>query len=283
MLPKYFQKDSYSMKLALRYYRYSTPFLVASIISHILFQFMLSASTAMADTREEELAKVSSFSILISAEPENAGHYLQRGNAHYFLNNLDLAIADYTRSIRLDDRQDEAYFGRGMALGRSGLIDAGIEDLSVYLQRHPHSSVAYTKRGVRHIWKGDFDKAERDLLQAVKLDKNNAEAHDDLGVIYAQSGKNALAAKHFQTTIQLDPGYQKAYHNLAMVSFLGGLPHEALVIVNAGLELNPDSKNSMMLKASILTALGRNKEAQAASNIAEFLPEGNWTELAPIK
>ena len=253
------------------------------IILLLFCTLALPASAAMADTREQAIEKISQLSKQISAEPERADHYLKRGDAHYLLNNLELAIADYAKAISLDDKQDEAYFGRGMALGRRGAIDEGIADLSVYLKRHPESSVAYTKRGVRYIWKGDFDSAARDLSNAVTLDPHNAEAHDDLGVIYAQKGKNSLAAKHFLTTIQLDHTYQKAYHNLAMVYHLSGLQQEALDVLNAGLELNPENRNSMLLKATILSALGRKDDAQAAGNIAEFLPEGNWSEHAPVK
>ena len=253
------------------------------IVFSILCILMLHSPAAIADPREEAMATVAHFTTLITAEPARARHYRLRGDAHYLLNHLDLAIADYSECIRLDDKQDEAYFGRGMALGRRGSIDEGIADLSVFLKRHPNSSLAYTKRGVRYIWKGDFDNAASDLSKAVELDHNNAEAHDDLGVIHAQKGKYSLAATHFLTTIQLDPTYQKAYHNLAMVYYLSGLPQEALDALNAGLALNPENRNSMMLKATILSALNRQKEAQAASDIAEFLPEGNWTERAPVR
>jgi Flp pilus assembly protein TadD len=68
-----------------------------------------------------------------------------------------------------------------------------------------------------------------------------------------------------------------------MVYHLGGLQQEALDAINAGLQLNPEKRNSVMLKATILSALGRQDEARAASNMAEFLPEGNWSEHAPVK
>ena len=61
--------------------------------------------------------------------------------------------------FKLDDKQDNAYFGRGMALGRMGLVDEGIADLSVFILRHPESSVAYTKRGVRSIWRNNLPEA----------------------------------------------------------------------------------------------------------------------------
>jgi tetratricopeptide (TPR) repeat protein len=268
---------------SLKYYQSAISIPTTRIVFLIFCQFTLLAPLAKADTREATEEKISYLSKLITAEPERASLYLQRADAHYLLNNLDKAITDYSSAIRIDDRQDEAYFGRGMALGRQGLIREGIAELSVYLQRHPDSSVAYTKRGVRYIWISDFDSAARDLTTAIELNHNNAEAHDDLGVIYAKKGNNSLAAKHFQMTIQLDPTYQKAYHNLALVYHLSGHSQEALDILNAGLTLNPDNRNSMILKSSILSTLGREEEAKVASNIAEFLPDGNWSEHTPVQ
>ncbi|KVW98037.1 tetratricopeptide repeat protein [Thiobacillus denitrificans] len=208
--------------------------------------------------------------------------YTRRGDACYALSDLHGAVENYTAAIRLDDRQDDAYFGRGMALGRLGRVDEGIADLDVYVQRHPDSSVAHTKRGVRNIWRNNLAEAERDLTRAIELDPDNAEAHDDLGVVYAKHNRITLAARHFATAIRIDPSYQKAYHNLAICFHLRGQPMEALEIVDAGLQLDPDSRDSLLLKSTVLHALGRKDEASAIAEHAEFLPESNWSERSEI-
>jgi tetratricopeptide (TPR) repeat protein len=234
-------------------------------------------------TREEVEERMRNVERQIRAAPKQAGLYVERGNAYFQLREFDLAIDDFTTALKLDDRQDDAYFGRGMALARNGQVDAGIADLSVYLARHPDSSVAYTKRGVRYLWKGDRENAEKDLARAVTLDARNAEAHDDLGVIHAQRGDYARAGEHFQTTIRLDPTYQKAHHNLAMVYYLTGRHAAALAAVNRSLELRASARGSLLLKGEILAALGRHEEARRVRQDAEFLPEENWSERAPVQ
>lgn len=236
-----------------------------------------------ADLSQEQVnAKLTRIDRLITAKPGIALNYLERGDIYYLLNNLPLALKDYSTAISLDDTQDKAYFGRGMTYGRMGLVEEGIADLSVYIKRHPTSSVAYTKRGVRNIWRGNLPEAERDLTRAIELDPNNAEAHDDLGVVHAQQHRVSIAAKHFKTAIKLDPSYQKAYHNLSMCYYMGGQSENALKIIDAGLELDADNRNSLMLKATILQSLGREAEAKTLSDQAEFLPESNWTERSTI-
>ena len=240
------------------------------------------ATSAEFQTREAALAALKEYNQLIIAEPNFAVLYTLRGDAYYALNDFHGATENYTSAIKLDAKQDKAYFGRGMALGRMGLVDEGIADLSVFIQRHPDSSVAYTKRGVRNIWRNNLVEAERDLTRAVQLDPSNAEAHDDLGVVHAKNSRIQQAAQHFSTAIRLDPGYQKAYHNLAICYHMTGQNPKALEIVDAGLLLDPDSRETLMLKSVILHTLGKTEEAKKIEERAEFLPEGSWTERSEV-
>lgn len=258
---------------------------ISGILSIMLATIML-AMTAVAgaefQTREAAHAALKEYNRLIADEPHFAVLYTLRGDAYYALNDLHAAIENYTSAIELDDRQDKAYFGRGMALGRMGLVDDGVADLDVFIQRHPTSSVAYTKRGVRNIWRNNLVEAERDLVRAVQLAPTNAEAHDDLGVVHAKHNRLSRAAWHFSTAIRLDPGYQKAYHNLAICYHLAGENRKALEIVDAGLLLAPDSRGTLMLKSTILQALGKTAEAKEIEVHAEFLPQENWTERSAV-
>lgn len=253
------------------------------ILQGLLIVFVLSA-TASADntTREQAEAELARLDRVIASSPTAAQLYVERGDTCYLLNDHQRAVVDYSTALTLDDKLDKAYFGRGMAYGRMGLIDEGIADLSVYIARNPNDSVAYTKRGVRNIWRGHWQEAERDLTRAVELDPNNAEAHDDLGVVLAKKNNIREAAKHFSTAIKLDPAYQKAYHNLAICFHVGGRHDAALEIVDAGLSLDRDNRGSLLLKAAILQSLGRAAEAQKITEHAEFLPEDNWSERAAI-
>ncbi|HEY9098618.1 MAG TPA: tetratricopeptide repeat protein [Thiobacillus sp.] len=233
-------------------------------------------------TREAALAALKEYNHLISVEPHFAVLYTLRGDAYYALNDLHGAVENYTSAIKLDGQQNQAYYGRGMALGRMGLVDEGIADLDVFIQRHPNSSLAYTKRGVRNIWRNNLVEAERDLTRAVQLDPGNAEAHDDLGVVHAKHNRIQQAAHHFSTAIRLDPSYQKAYHNLAIIYHMSGQDQKALAVVDAGLLLDPDSRGTLMLKSTILHALGQTEAARKIEQRAEFLPEDNWTERSSV-
>lgn len=232
---------------------------------------------------DELVQEVEQLNRLIQSKPTQAALYARRGTAWFKLREFDKAIEDFSAALKLNDKLDEAWFGRGMALGRNGQVDEGILDLGVYIHRHPTSSLAHTKRGVRYLWKGDLDNAEKDLARAVVLNPANAEAHDDLGVIRAQRGEYDKALQHFQATVRHDPSYQKGYHNLALVYYITSRNEQALDSVDKALKLIPEARDSLLLKGSILEALGRHKEAKTLREDAEFLPPGEKSSRMPIQ
>ena len=237
-----------------------------------------------AESEQDRLERqIADLSHRIEREPGNVSLYIARGDARFLLHRFDEASDDYSRAIALDDHADAAFYGRGMALARAGFIEDGIRDLTVFLERHPDSSLAHTKRGVRYLWLGDRLHAEHDLRKAVELDARNAEAHDDLGVVLAQQKSYKEAILHFQTAIKIDSSYQKAHHNLAMAYYLVGRDLLALQAVNGALALSPEARNSLLLKATILDALGQSQQAATIREQAEFLPEGNWSEQADVQ
>ena len=220
---------------------------------------------------------------LIQAEPKNPIPYIERGDARFLAHQFDEAVDDYTAALEINDALDEAYFGRGVALARSGFIEAGIEDLDIYIQRNPKSSIAYTKRGVRYLWLGNMEKAKADFDMAIKINPNNAEAHDDLGVIFAKHEQYYQASDHFISAFEIDPTYYKAYYNMALISFITNKDQLALKMVENSLAIAPGLRNSLILKARILEALGRAAEAESIMDEAAFLPEGNWSESVPLQ
>lgn len=232
-------------------------------------------------TQESVQEQIDVLDRLIESRPD-ALHYVKRGEAHYQAHNFDKAIADFSKAIQLNDRLDDAYYGRGMALARHGEVERGIADLGVYIRRHPDSSLAHTKRGVRYLWNGDEANAEQDFLKAIALDPRNAEAHDDLGVIRARRAEYDRAMEHFNIAIRVDPSYHKAYHNLALVYYLVDRESQALKAVDAALKLAPEDRNTLLLKSKILSALGRHDEAKRVKEDADFLPAGNWSERMPV-
>ena len=249
----------------------------------IILLVTFTTAEAEVSSMDEAEKQIDSITKQIDKNDEDAALYTRRGKLYFDIHEFDTAVEDYSAAINLDDSLDAAWFGRGMANARMGFISEGIADLSVYLERNPDDSIALTKRGVRHLWNGDKLNARHDFQKAIKIDPENAEAHDDLGVVFSQLGDYKQAIKHFSRTVNIDPSYQKGHHNLAMALFITENDLLALTSINNSLALRPDSRNSLLLKSEILTALGRHAEAKELEDEAIFLPEANWSESVPIE
>ncbi|VAW52530.1 hypothetical protein MNBD_GAMMA05-1116 [hydrothermal vent metagenome] len=249
----------------------------------LLLFLITNFSYAEMDPFEMAEEKIETLTSQITKSPNSANLYVERGDVYFLIHEFDSSVEDYTTAIDLDKSLDSAYFGRGLALGRQGFISEGIKDLSHFIKNNSDSSLAYTKRGVRFLWLGDNDSAKNDFIRALSINPNNAEAHDDLGVVLAQAGNYLEAINHFKLTVQIEPNYQKGYHNLAMAYYVTENDALALNSVNTSLHLKPTARNSLLLKSKILAALGRLKEAAELEEEAEFLPDGDWSEQAPVQ
>lgn len=88
---------------------------------------------------------IEKLTLLINKDATNAKLYIKRADTYFEKREFFDAVEDYTTAIELDSKADQAYFGRGMALARQGMISEGIADLSVFIKRNPNNSLAYTK------------------------------------------------------------------------------------------------------------------------------------------
>lgn len=251
--------------------------------SMILVPVILAASVSIVLANADVDSQIKHYTHELKAKPKSVALLIKRGDLYFKTHQFDKAIADYNSAIRLDDHADKAYYGLGLALGRDGYVRQGIKDLSIYIRRHPTDEYAYTKRGVRYLWLREDSNAEKDLTKAITLNPKDAEAHDDLGVVLGRRGNYKAAFKNFEACVSIDPTYFKGWHNLAMTYYVFRDDKQALAAVNEALKLDPSHRSSMLLKATILHSMGRDKEAAKVRDDAEWLPVGDSSQNIPVK
>ena len=82
---------------------------------------------------------------------------------------MDVAIADYTRAIKLDPKFLPAYHNRAHDYYGRGEYDKAIADYTEELRLNPKFAEAFHGRGWAYKKLGDNVKAEEDFLQAKRL------------------------------------------------------------------------------------------------------------------
>jgi len=246
--------------------------------------FMLIANSAIAgnSAQQDLLSMFDSNSSPIAEPVANTESYLAHADKLLDQQNFGQALAYYNKVIRMDRSIDDAFLGRSIAHSGVGKLEESIADLNVFILRNPRHSMAHVYRGVRYMSQGAHEYAELNLLKAIKLNPRNAQAYDDLGVLYAQQGDIKEALQYFTQALRIDPYNEMAYHNTAIAYFLLEENQKALQAVNKAVRLMPESRDTFVLKAQILDALGLSEEAKKVRNYAQYLSEGHWVESASI-
>ncbi|KAJ3327686.1 cytochrome c oxidase subunit 1 [Blyttiomyces sp. JEL0837] len=156
---------------------------------------------------------IQAFTKLIRLNFENGQAYLYRGRANAFLAKWDEALRDLTMAIQLaPDRADVFYF-RGCLLRERNRRKA-IEDFSVsiLIDDGPNNVEAVFQRAVMYYRLKKYDLAVADYMTVVDLDPNKAMAWLNLGVIYMRFFNEYYKALHcFDKAIFHDPIMLRAY------------------------------------------------------------------------
>jgi len=94
------------------------------------------SSAAMADESKDCLGhkdgavRIKGCSALIQRDPRNAIAYHNRGLAYAAKDDLDRAVADYTKAIELNPNYGPAFDGRGRVLARQGDYPRALADVT---------------------------------------------------------------------------------------------------------------------------------------------------------
>lgn len=253
-------------------------------LSAIVVAFMLLAVSFFAQANEASTKGMLGLTDEVSGveSVKSAETYLSIADDLLDQQRFSQALSYYTKVIHINRQIDAAFLGRSIAYGGIGRNEEAIADLNVYILRNPKDSMAYVYRGVRYMSQGATEAAERNLIKAVQIDPKNAQAYDDLGVLYAQQGRVEFSLKYFGQALRIDPYNEMAYHNLAIAYFLLDDNRRALGAVDRAIRLAPESRDTYILKAQILDALGKVDEAKKVRHYAQFLNEPTWTESVSV-
>jgi tetratricopeptide (TPR) repeat protein len=109
----------------------------------------------------------------------------------------DRAIAAFSEAIRLDPKNANVFFDRGIAYGKKGDNDRAIADYNEAIRLNSNYANAFLNRGFSYFKKGDNRRAIADYNEAIQLDPKYALAFCNRGVaklkINDASGKADLA------------------------------------------------------------------------------------------
>lgn len=140
----------------------------------------------------------------------SAGDLVKQGVTKGRGGDYEGAIADFTRAIKLDPNNADAYFYRGfayrfLARGRatserasaSNDLKQAVDNFDQTIKIDPTYTRAYFERGLSQDDLGNKREAITDYTQTLELDAEFAEAYYNRGVIHSELGEKAEALDDF--------------------------------------------------------------------------------------
>jgi tetratricopeptide (TPR) repeat protein len=137
--------------------------------------------------------------------------YNHRGIVWHERGESDSAMADFNEAIRLEPRNEAAYFNRGLVWSARGDHDRAIADYTRAIQLDPKYSDAYHSRGNDWYFKEELDKAIADYSEAIRLDPAFSLAYYNRGFAWSLKQDYDRAIADYDATIRLEPSFSPAY------------------------------------------------------------------------
>ncbi|MCJ7584980.1 MAG: tetratricopeptide repeat protein [Anaerolineales bacterium] len=162
-----------------------------------------------------------------------AGCYLNR-------NELENAINDADRAIRINPNNSFIWTVRGETYFRKKDYDKAIEDLSIAIELDPYYEYARIVRADSYDCKKDYDKAIEDFTIAIKNDPENAYALNSRGLDFMNQGKYELALVDLNQSLEIEPNNAWAIAQCGIVHKRMGWYEEAINDFRKALEIDKD-------------------------------------------
>ena len=175
-----------------------------------------------------------------TSAPTTEEDFFNSAQAKRAAGDLDGAIADYNRAIRLNPKESAAYNNRRLAKEGRGDLNGAIADYSRAVQLNPKDAFAYNNRGNAKAAKGDFNGAIADYDRAIRLDPKYANAYYDRGLAKKKKNDFAGAISDYNRVIELDPKMAKAYCDRGVAKRRKGDLDGAIIDYDRGIELDPE-------------------------------------------
>jgi protein O-mannosyl-transferase len=155
------------------------------------------------------------------------------------------SITLYNAALRVGPHY-VAYNNRGTALFRAGQLEPALKDFDRAVRLKPVFAQARNNRGAVLSDLGRYEEAIREFNKAIEQDPSFAAAYDNRGNAYLRLGKGEEALREYDHSIKLQPTVAVYYNNRAAAYFelrryteatadiercrhLGGEPHSGLV------------------------------------------------------
>ncbi len=192
-----------------------------------------------------------------------------RGQAYYWLNEQDRAIADYTRAIAMDPQDSFAIYNRALAYAVAGKPAKALSDYDRSLALRPDNPEGHLARGEILTGFGQLDKAITDFTKAHEANPKTPEPIADRAVAYALKGDREAAYSDLKALKAIDPSNRALARIPAIFALKAKDWHSAITELSYALAKDPKDPWALQMRANAYWAIGERDKARADDDLFE--------------
>ncbi len=222
---------------------------------------------ATEDLRSREFGRAATgFEAWLNDHPDDAGGWLQLGNALAGMRELADAEAAYRMCLKLDDSIEVAWFNLGRAYQDRGEGEQAINAFSAAIGINPLEPASYANRGQLRLASGDSQGAISDLGEAIELGAADTRVWYYLARAHRAVGNEADATRAAQRFLDEEPASADGWALRGFVRHQSGDLDGALNDYGRALELEPALQTALQNRANIF-AEQKNQPADAIADM----------------
>lgn len=222
----------------------------------------LDAQAEKADSLSIKLnsAELKAINSSILKDPGNPALYNKRAQVYMSIKQLEEAVFDAKRAIRLDSVNSEYYMTLVDVYFTQNNTRLAKELLEIIEKKFPENVEGLLKLAEIYFLVRQYQKGLDYVNKALKVDENYAKAYYIKGTIYKESGDTARAISNLVTATEQDNTFEDAFYDLGIIYAARKNPL-AMEYYNSALRINPSNANILYARAKLLQDLGKIDQA----------------------
>ena len=177
----------------------------------------------------------------LAKDPNCWAGYNNLGRALFLKGQVDEAIIQYQKALKINPNYFEAHVNFGAALFQKRLFSEATAQYQDVLKIDPNSDQAHEGIGIIFSEQNYMDKAIAEYQKALRINPYNADVHYNFGVALFLEGKLDDAIAQYKMTLEIDPNFIRARNGLGTLFFKQGHADEALAQYQAALTIDPNN------------------------------------------
>jgi tetratricopeptide (TPR) repeat protein len=170
--------------------------------------------------------------------PVSAYDFRRRGGEYFYNKDYDRAIADYTRAVRLNPQDVDAYYSRAYSYYEKQEYEKALADYTEVLRLNPNYGAAYTSRGYLYYYRRAYEQAITDFTAALSINPNDAAAYNNRALVYIDTEDYPNARQDLERSLAIADNPNTAI-NLAGVYLRLGNRQQALRVLGDAYSSSP--------------------------------------------